>query len=212
MTFACPTFDFAQHAVHRTYVVRRIHFLPTESRVTMARCGRRRPHHPPVPMHPRPRPVPQVPSASPHAAARARTRAWAEACSRRGQLKRLYPEMFGKLDAGVLDALMELAQGSEGETKGVIKEERDIVEDIYEAIMRLHALAIDLPVPAGDDFAELPMHRGRPGRGRANCPESTSTHHVIPGMQEQEQETAPENDSLQNDSMQRELRRSEKIG
>ncbi|KAF8970868.1 hypothetical protein BDZ97DRAFT_1694130, partial [Flammula alnicola] len=26
--------------------------------------------------------------------------------------------------------------------------------------MRLHALAIDLPVPAGDDFAELPTHRG----------------------------------------------------
>ncbi|KAF8958696.1 hypothetical protein BDZ97DRAFT_1761928 [Flammula alnicola] len=119
-TFARPTFDFAQHTVHCTYV---------------------------------------VPSASPHAAARARTRAWAEACSRRGQLKQLYAEMFGKSDAGVLDALMELAQGSEGERKGVIKEERDVVEDIYEAIMRLHALAIDLLVPARDDFAELPTHR-----------------------------------------------------
>ena len=64
-------------------------------------------------------------------------------------LSALYADIFGKLSEPVFRELMDLSSSSSfpGE-----------IQDIHEAIMRINALAIDLPVPRGE-YSELNTHR-----------------------------------------------------
>jgi len=64
-------------------------------------------------------------------------------------LSALYADIFGKLSGPVFEELMDLSSSSSisGET-----------QDVHEAIMRINALAIELPVPSGE-FSELNTHR-----------------------------------------------------
>jgi hypothetical protein len=65
-------------------------------------------------------------------------------------LSALYADVFGKLSGPVFGELMNLSSSSSipGETH----------QDVHEAIMRINALAIELPVPSGE-FSELNTHR-----------------------------------------------------
>ena len=64
-------------------------------------------------------------------------------------LSALYADIFGKLSGPVFGELMDLSSSYliSGET-----------QDVHETIMRINALAIELPVPSGE-FSELNTHR-----------------------------------------------------
>ena len=166
-TFHYPDFDFIQHVQHRSYVVRTQYFKESEC-VTMLDTGvdgllqrkfkKLRPQ----------------PNTSMNIDIRASPGKGLGMFSRKhisdGEaffieyptvitpyviglsigLSALYADIFGKLSEPVFRELMDLSSSSSipGE-----------IQDVHEAIMRINALAIELPVPSGE-YSELNTHRG----------------------------------------------------
>ena len=165
-TFHYPDFDFIQHVQHRSYVIRTQYFKDSEC-VTMLDTGvddllQRKFEK-----------LPPQPNTSMNIDIRASPGKGLGMFSRRhisnGEaffveyptvitpyviglsigLSALYADIFGKLSGPVFGELMDLSSSYSisGET-----------QDVHEAIMRINALAIELPVPNGE-FSELNTHR-----------------------------------------------------
>ena len=165
-TFHYPDFDFIQHVQHRSYVVRTQYFKESEC-VTMLDTGvddlLQRNFEKLLPQ----------PNTSMNIDIRASPGKGLGMFSRRqisnGEaffveyptvitpyviglstgLSALYADIFGKLSGPFFGELMDLqsSYSISGET-----------QDVHEAIMRINALAIELPVPSGE-FSELNTHR-----------------------------------------------------
>ncbi|KAF8809293.1 SET domain-containing protein [Phlegmacium glaucopus] len=165
-TFPYPDFDFIQHVQHRSYVIRSQHFEETEC-VSMLDTGvdsllqrmfEKRPPQPDTSMNVEIRASPgkglgmfsrkeisngeaffiEYPTViTPYVIGLS------------VGLPALYADIFGRLSDPVFGEVMDLSYESliSGETKGV-----------HEAIMRINALAIKLPVPGGE-FSEIDTHR-----------------------------------------------------
>jgi hypothetical protein len=165
-TFHYPDFDFIQHVQHRSYVVRTQYFKESEC-VTMLDTGvddllQRKFEK-----------LPPQPNTSMNIDIKASPGKGLGMFSRRhisnGEaffveyptvitpyviglsigLSALYADIFGKLSGPVFGELMDLSSSYSisGEP-----------QDVHEAIMRINALAIELPVPSGE-FPELNTHR-----------------------------------------------------
>lgn len=162
-TFHYPDFDFIQHVQRRSYVVRTQHFKESEC-VTMLDTGvdelLQRMFEELSPQ----------PDTNPNIDIRASPGKGLGMFSRKQiskgdaffvehptvvtpyviglsvGLSELYADIFGKLSGPVFEELMDLSSSS-SQTQGV-----------HEAIMRINALAIELPVPSGE-FSELNTHR-----------------------------------------------------
>jgi hypothetical protein len=165
-TFHYPDFDFIQHVQHRSYVIRTQYFKDSEC-VTMLDTGvddllQRKFEK-----------LPPQPNTSMNIDIRASPGKGLGMFSRRhisnGEaffveyptvitpyviglsigLSALYADIFGKLSGPVFGELMDLSSSYSisGET-----------QDVHEVIMRINALAIELPVPNGE-FSELNTHR-----------------------------------------------------
>ena len=167
-TFHYPDFDFIQHVQHRSYVVRTQYFRESEC-VTMLDSGvddllQRMFEKLP----------PQTNNTTMNIDIRASPGKGLGMFSRKhisnGEsffieyptiitpyviglstgLSALYADIFGKLSGPVFRELMDLSSFSSIPS--------DEAQDVHEAIMRINALAIELPVPSGD-FSELNTHR-----------------------------------------------------
>ena len=167
-TFHYPDFDFIQHVQHRSYVVRTQYFKESEC-VTMLDTGvddllQRMFENLP----------PQLPNTTMNIDIRPSPGKGLGMFSQRNisngeaffieyptvitpyviglsiGLSALYADIFGKLSGPVFGELMDLSSSSSipGEFH----------QDVHEAIMRINALAIELPVPSGE-FSELNTHR-----------------------------------------------------
>ena len=165
-TFHYPDFDFIQHVQHRSYVVRSQFFNESEC-VTMLDTG-----VDDLLQQNFEKLLPQ-PNTSMNIDIRASPGKGLGMFSRRSisngeaffveyptvitpyviglsiGLSALYADIFGKLSGPVFGELMDLSSSYSisGET-----------HDVHEAIMRINALAIELPVPSGE-FSELNTHR-----------------------------------------------------
>ncbi|KAF8193689.1 hypothetical protein BJ912DRAFT_848234 [Pholiota molesta] len=162
---SCPAFDFSQHILHRTYVVRNLQFSPSEECVVMldAAVESLLPHiYPPLP----PCSIDAfVISPSREKAkglfAQRTIRDLEVILSERPvvitpyviglavPLPQLYTDIFRRLSKDILHNLVDLLPFPWEDDEPLI----------YEAIIRLNALAIALNVP-DEKFAELPTHRG----------------------------------------------------
>ena len=169
-TFHYPDFDFIQHVQHRSYVIRTQHFCKESECVTMLDTGvddllqRMFQNLPPL-----------QPNTSMNIDIRASPGKGLGMFSRKNMsigeaffieyptvitpyviglsigLSALYADVFGKLSGPVFGELMDLSSSS----SSILDETH---QDIHEAIMRINALAIELPVPNGE-FSELNTHR-----------------------------------------------------
>ena len=166
-TFHYPDFDFIQHVQLRSYVVRTQYFIEESECVTMLDVG-----VDDLLQHKFEK-LPPQPNTSMNIDIRASPGKGLGMFSRRqvaiGEaffveyptvitpyviglsigLSALYADIFGKLSGPTFGELMDLSSSYSlsGET-----------QDIHEAIMRINALAIELPVPTGN-FSELSTHR-----------------------------------------------------
>ena len=163
-----PNFDFVQHVQHRSYVVRTQHFEETES-VTMLDIGvdtllQRMFEN-----------LPRQPDTNKNIDIRSSPGKGLGMFSRKeianGEaflfeyptviapyvvglsvgLSQLYADIFSRLSGPVSTQVMDLSS-----TSSLISGE--IKKEVHEAIMRINALAIELPVPDGE-FPELQAHR-----------------------------------------------------
>ena len=167
-TFHYPDFDFIQHVQRRSYIVRTQYFKKSEC-VTMLDTGvddllQRKFEK-----------LPLQPNTSMNIDIRASPGKGLGMFSRRhisnGEaffveyptvitpyviglsigLSALYADIFGKLSRPIFGELMKLSS-----SYSISGETQDI--QVHEAIMRINALAIELPVPSGE-FSELNTHR-----------------------------------------------------
>lgn len=165
-TFHYPDFDFIQHVQHRSYVVRTQYFKESEC-VTMLdtsvddllqRKFEKLPPQPNTSMNIDIRPSPgkglgmfsrrQISNGEAFFVEYP-TVITPYVIGLSTGLSALYADIFGKLSGPVFGELMDLSSSYSisGETR-----------DVHEAIMRINALAIELPVPMGE-FSELNTHR-----------------------------------------------------
>ena len=165
-TFHYPDFDFIQHVQNRSYVVRTQHFKESEC-VTMLDTGvddllqrmfEKLPPQPDTSMN-----ILIRPSSGKGLGMFSRKHiSTGEAFFTEYPtvitpyviglsigLSALYADIFGKLSSPVFGDLMDLSSSSSISGK---------TQDVHQAIMRINALAIDLPVPNGN-FSELNTHR-----------------------------------------------------
>ena len=166
-TFHYPDFDFIQHVQHRSYVVRTQYFNEESECVTMLDTGvddllqrmfSKLPPQPNTTMNIDIRASPgkglgmfsQKPISSGDSFfIEYPTVITPYVIGLSIGLSALYADVFGKLSEPVFGELMDLSSSYSisGET-----------QDVHEAIMRINALAIELPVPNGE-FSELNTHR-----------------------------------------------------
>ena len=166
-TFHYPDFDFIQHVQHRSYVVRTQHFFKDSECVTMLDAGvddllqrmfEKMPAQPDT-----------IPNIDIRASPGKGLGMFSRKLISKGEsffveyptvitpyviglsvgLSELYADVFGKLSGPVFGGLMDLSPSSSSSAA---------CGDIHEAIMRINALAIELPVPNGQ-FSELNTHR-----------------------------------------------------
>jgi len=173
--FGHPSFDFSQHVLHRTYIVRSFAFSPSEECVSMLDIGvdgllpTMFPQRPPCAndnfmIH-------QSPGQGLGMFARRLIRSGEIILVERPviltpyviglavPLEQLYFDMFEKLSPAVSKQLTDLSFSSmllDKARRGNVESE---TTEICESIMRMNALAVRLQVPKGED-AELSTHRG----------------------------------------------------
>jgi len=175
-TFDHPSFDFSQHVLHRTYVVRSIAFSPSEECVSMLDIGVDA-LFPSVFPHP---PVCVDDNFTIHPSAGKGLGMFSRRSIRSGDivlverpviltpyviglavpLAQLYSDMFEKLSPDVSKQLMELSSSARSSPDKLKRSQVEFkTTDICESIMRMNALAVQLQVPKGE-YAELSTHRG----------------------------------------------------
>jgi hypothetical protein len=165
-TFHYPDFDFIQHIQNRSYVVRTQHFKESEC-VTMLDTGvddllqrmfEKLPPQPDTSMNILIRPSPgkglgmfsrKHISTGEAFFIEYPTVITPYVIGLSIGLSALYADIFGKLSSPVFGDLMDLSSSSSISGK---------TQDVHQAIMRINALAIDLPVP-NEKISELNTHR-----------------------------------------------------
>lgn len=175
-TFDHPSFDFSQHVLHRTYIVRSITFSPSEECVSMLDVGVDA-LFPPVFPHP---PVCVNDNFTIHPSPGKGLGMFSRRSICSGEivlverpviltpyvigltvpLAQLYSDMFEKLSPDVSKHLMELSSSARSSPDKLKRSQVEFkTTDICESIMRMNALAVQLQVPKGE-YAELSTHRG----------------------------------------------------